>query len=129
MNTPHLTGSAPVLLVRDVVRSAAYYRDSLGFTYDRLWGSPPDFVILRRDGLSLMLNQAPPGHSIVPHWRVNRGMWNVYFWVNDADALLADFRRQGAHIDYEIGDKPYGMREFGVQDLDGYDLGFGQPIA
>ena len=129
MDTPRFTGSAPVLLVRDVVRSAAHYRDALGFSYDRLWGEPPDFVILRRDGLSLMLNQAPAHHPITPHWRVNRGMWNVYFWVSDADALLAEFRQRGARIDYGLSDKPYGMREFGLQDLDGYDLGFGQPIV
>ncbi len=37
-------------------------------------------------------------------------------------------KRRGAKIDYEIGDKPYGIREFGVQDLDGHDLAFGSPI-
>jgi len=24
--------------------------------------------------------------------------------------------------------KPYGILEFGIQDLDGHDIGFGQPI-
>jgi uncharacterized glyoxalase superfamily protein PhnB len=123
-----LTGSAPVLLVRDVVKSANHYRDALGFSYERFWHEPPSFVILRRDGLSLMLNQAPPGHELTPHWKVNRNMWNVYFWVTDADALLDEFRRRGATIDYDVHDKPYGIREFGIQDLDGYDIGFGQPI-
>ena len=28
-------GSAPILLVADVVKSANYYRDTLGFTYDK----------------------------------------------------------------------------------------------
>jgi hypothetical protein len=55
-------------------------------------------------------------------------MWNVYFWVSDADALPAEFRKRGASIDYDVHDKPYGIREFGIQDLDGYDIGFGQPI-
>ena len=121
-----LTASAPVLLVRDVVKSAHHYRDALGFSYERFWGDPPSFVILRRDGMSLMLSQAPPGHAIVPNWRVNKGVWNVYFWVSDADALLSEFRRRGARIDYDVHDKPYGVREFGVQDLDGYDIAFGQ---
>jgi catechol 2,3-dioxygenase-like lactoylglutathione lyase family enzyme len=126
MNSPRLTSSAPVLLVRDLVAAANYYRDALGFVYERFWGKPPDFVILRRDGLHLMLNQAPTHFEIVPHWKVNRNMWNVYFWVDDADALLAEFKRRGAKIDYDIGDKPYNVREFGVQDLDGHDIGFGQ---
>ncbi|PTY05138.1 bleomycin resistance protein [Opitutaceae bacterium EW11] len=124
-----LVGSAPVLLVRDVVKSANYYRDALGFTYDRFWGDPPAFVILSRDGMHLMLDQAPAGHVIVPNWQVDENIWNVYFWVTDADALLAEFRQRGARIDYDIHDKPYKIREFGIQDLDGYDVAFGHPIG
>ena len=29
---------------------------------------------------------------------------------------------------YELCDQPYGCREFGIQDLDGYDIAFGQDI-
>lgn len=121
-----LTSSAPVLLVRDVVAAANHYRDALGFAYDRVWGTPPDFVILRRDGLHLMLSQALKDTAIIPHWKIN-GIWNVYFWVDDVDALFAEFKQHGATIDYELSDKPYDVREFGIQDLDGYDIGFGQP--
>ena len=127
MKTARLTSSAPVLLVRDVVAAANYYRDAAGFTYDRFWGEPPDFVILRRDGLHLMLNQAPASTAIVPHWKINHGIWNVYFWVDDVDTLFAELKQRGARIDYELSDKPYDVREFGIQDLDGYDIGFGQP--
>ena len=42
-----IIGSAPILLVRDVVAAANYYRDQVGFTYDELWGEPPSFCILR----------------------------------------------------------------------------------
>jgi catechol 2,3-dioxygenase-like lactoylglutathione lyase family enzyme len=126
MKTARLTSSAPVLFVRDIVAAANYYRDALGFAYDRFWGEPPDFVILRRDSLHVMLTRAPAVTPIVPHWQVKHGMWNAYFWVDDADALCAEFTGRGAKIDYGIGNKPYGVREFGVQDLDGHDLGFGQ---
>lgn len=129
MESAKLTSSAAVLLVRDVVAAATYYRDRLGFQFDRLWGHPPDFVILTRDDLRLMLHRPPAGTAIVPHWTVSPGMWNVYFWVTDADTLCAEFRSKGAKIDYEPHDKPYGIREFGIQDLDGHDIGFGQPIA
>jgi uncharacterized glyoxalase superfamily protein PhnB len=55
-------------------------------------------------------------------------MWNAYFWVDDVDALYQEFVAAGAKIDYGLGNKPYGIREFGIQDLDGHDIGFGQPI-
>ena len=126
---PAIRAVAPVLLVRDVVAAANYYRDRLGFTYDHFWGDPPDFCMVRRDGGTVMLSQAPPGARLVPHWKVVHQMWNAYFWVNDVAAVYEEFRRRGAIIDYELSNKPYGVREFGVQDLDGHDLAFGQEIS
>jgi len=128
MKPARLKSSAPVLLVRDVIAAAHHYRDALGFTFDRFWGEPPDFVILRRDELHLMLSLAPRSHTIVPNWKVNK-IWNVYFWVDDVDTLFAEFQKRGAKIDYGLEDKPYRVREFGIQDLDGYDIAFGQLIA
>lgn len=123
-----LQAVAPVLLVQDVVTAAEYYRKHLGFSYERLWGEPPDFCMVRRDGLTVMLSQAPADAPLVPHWRVVDKMWNAYFWVADVRSLYAEFQRSGARIDYELGLKPYGVLEFGVQDLDGHDLAFGQRI-
>ncbi len=123
-----LTASAPVLLVKDVVASANYYRDALGFQYERFWGEPPAFVILKRDALYVMLQQAEDPKHVVPHWTVSPNMWNVYFWVSDVDALYKELISRGAKIDYTLCDQPYDCREFGVQDLDGHDIGFGQPI-
>lgn len=130
MSTPSskLIRSAPVLLVADVVKAANYYRDQLGFAYDRFWGEPPSFCMVSRDGLIVMLSQAPVGAALVPHWKVVKNMWNAYFWCDDVEALHAEFVRRGARIDYGLSVKPYGIKEFGVQDLDGHDIAFGQPI-
>jgi catechol 2,3-dioxygenase-like lactoylglutathione lyase family enzyme len=38
-----LTGTSPVLLVSDLKRSVAYYRDRPGFRCD-VFGEPPDFA-------------------------------------------------------------------------------------
>lgn len=126
---PRITASAPVLLVRDVVASADYFRDRLGFSYDRLWGDPPDFCMVDRDGHMVMLSQAPADAELVPHWRVVDMMWDVYFWVDDVDAIYEELQRRGAIINYELGVKPYDVKEFGVRDLDGHDIAFGQVLA
>lgn len=55
-------------------------------------------------------------------------MWNVYFWVDDSAALYEELKKRGATIDYELCNQPYGCREFGIQDLDGYDIAFGQDL-
>jgi uncharacterized glyoxalase superfamily protein PhnB len=124
-----LTGSAPILLVRDVAAAANHYRDALGFSSVQFVGEPPTFVILGRDGLRLMLKQADDPRHVVPHWTVSSKLSDAYFWVTDADALHAEFVARGATIDYGPCDQPYGCREFGVQDLDGHDISFGQVRA
>jgi len=128
MKTPKLTAHAPVLLVRDVVAAANHYRDAMGFTYDHFYGEPPNFVILNRDQHYVMLSRAEDPTHIVPLWKLSDKLWNIYFWVDDVAALYEEFVGRGARIDYGLCDQPYGCREFGTQDLDGHDIGFGQVI-
>lgn len=119
---------APVLFVRDVVAAADFYRDKLGFYYDRLWGEPPDFCMVCRDGLTVMLSQVRTDTEIVPNWQVVDKMWDAYFWVDDVESIYDEFRQSGTKIDYSLHLKPYGVREFGVQDIDGHDLAFGEVV-
>ena len=125
---PELISTAPVLLVRDIHAAANYYRDKLGFSYDKLWGDPPDFCMVYRNGITVMLSQVGSDATVLPHWQVVEKMWSAYFWVDDAKTLYEEFCQSGTKIDYELGMKPYGVLEFGVQDLDGHDLGFGEVI-
>jgi hypothetical protein len=124
--TGRLKVSSAVLLVRDIVAAANHYRDVLGFAYELFYGEPPGFVILHRDGCYLMLKQAEKPEHVVPHRTVGEETCNVYFWVESVDDLHGEFVRRGAKIDYGPCDLPYGCREFGVQDLDGYGIAFGQ---
>jgi uncharacterized glyoxalase superfamily protein PhnB len=128
MTMPKLTSSAAVLLVKDIFAAADHYRDKLGFAYNGFFGEPPSFCILHRDECYLMLKQAADPKQVVPHWTVSDKLCNVYFWVTDADTLCQDFKDRGATIDYEPYDQPYGCREFGIRDFDGYDISFGQVI-
>ena len=129
MKTGKIIGSAPILLVADVARAADYYREKLGFTYDRFWGDPPNFCMPRRDGHIVMLSQTDDPKQIVPHYKIVPNMWNVYFWVDNVEAVYEELSSRGATIDYDLCVKEYGVREFGVQDLDGYDIAFGQDLT
>ena len=123
---PRLTAHAPVLLVQDVLAAEKYYREHLGFTCVGFFNEPPTFCILKRDELSLMLSQVPDGQTVVPHWQIVPSMSDVYFWVDDVEALFEEYQAAGAHIDFELCNQPYGCREFGIQDLDKHDITFGQ---
>jgi predicted enzyme related to lactoylglutathione lyase len=116
-----------VLLVSDLERSLAYYRDGLGFDCET-YGDPPNFASVGRDEATILLALTDEPERIVPHWHVVENMWNVYIRVDDVDRLYAEIQERGTPIDYTIYDAPHGFREFGVQDPDGYDIAFGQPL-
>lgn len=125
---PKIISSASVLLVKDLLTSANYYRDCVGFDYKEFHGEPPSFCLLNRDGHSLMLAQVDDPKQIVPHWRIREKTCNVYFWVDDADALYEEMKSKGAKMDYGPCTQPYGVREFGIEDLDEHDISFGQVL-
>src|SRR6478672_7802483 len=102
-----LTAVAPIFIVQDVIASAAYWREKLGFTHDELFGDPPVFCMAERDGLTIMLQQRETSNAETRYWKICSQMWNAYFWVDDADAIYEEFKTRGAIIDYEIGNKPY----------------------
>ena len=123
--------TAPCFTVDDVVASANYCRDKLGFTYERFWGDPATFCIVQRNGVSIMLGQpaatgvAHPNHKTAP----KAEFCDAYIWIDDADALHAEFESRQVRMVFGVFDQPYGCREFAVEDCNGYHLYFGQPIA
>ena len=127
--TPHWH-IAPYFVVDDVVATANYYRDALGFQYRQFWGDPPSFTMVRRGGVVIMLGQlAPTGTAGVmrPNGRAAAGEdpWDAYVWVDDADALHHEFKARGVTIARGLCDQPYGCRDFDILDPNGFRLCFG----
>ena len=122
---------APYFIVDDVVTTANYYRDKLGFHYERFWGEPPSFCMVKRSGVVIMLGQLEkagvmrPNHTVDPEG----GAWDAYIWIENADALNQEFQSKDVKIARGICDQPYGCRDFDVEDCNGYRLCFGQDIA
>jgi len=77
---------APYFIVDDVIATANYYRDKLGFSYDRFWGEPPGFCMVHRRGVTIMLSQLEEQGRMNPN-RVadpEEGAWDAYIWVDDS---------------------------------------------
>src|SRR3954464_6892338 len=91
---------APYFLVDDVVATANFYRDKLGFQYDRFWGEPPCFCMVRRRGVVIMLSQSTRPGLMRPNRAADaeREPWDAYIWVDDADTLYAEFKSKGVKI-------------------------------
>jgi catechol 2,3-dioxygenase-like lactoylglutathione lyase family enzyme len=128
-DTPQLLKSAPYFPVADVEQSARHYERVLGFHRDYCAGSPPEFAILSRDGLSIMLRLVPAPARISPNEQQG-GTWDAFFWVRDVRALHSELAASGADIVYgPIVQEAYRMEEIAVRDREGYVLGFGQPLG
>src|SRR5262245_38904865 len=128
MEQSQLLRSAPYFPVADVEQSAKHYERVFGFRPEYSAGAPPEFAIVSRDGLSIMLRLVPQPEQISPNEKQG-GTWDAFFWVRDARALHAELRDKGADIVYgPIVQEAYQMEEFAVRDREGYVLGFGQPL-
>ena len=121
---------APYFIVDDVVTTANYYRDTLGFRFMRFWGEPPCFTIVTRNGAAIMLSQPEHAGSMRPNSTVDpeQTIWDGYIWIDNADALYDEFQQKGVTVTQPICDQPYGCRDFTIRDCNGYTLGFGQDL-
>ena len=54
----------------------------------------------------VMLKQVDPGQDLQLRTSVQDGMWDMYFWIDAADALFAELKANGATIDYAPCDNP-----------------------
>jgi uncharacterized glyoxalase superfamily protein PhnB len=116
---------APYFPVADVASAGAYYRDVLGFECEYSAGTPPEFAQYSRNGCALMFRRVPNPAAISPNEKQG-GTWDVFFWVDDAEALFEELTQKGAGVVYAPTVQPYGMKEFAIRELNGYVLGFGQ---
>jgi catechol 2,3-dioxygenase-like lactoylglutathione lyase family enzyme len=115
---------AAVLEVKDVKASEAFYRGKLGFGPGNFAGDPPRFCIVRRDDVSIFLDQ-----SRAPRPAPLNQYWAAYLYVDDVDALAAELTARGVAIIRGPVDQPYGCREIDIRDPDGHIVGFGQNRA
>lgn len=119
---------APYFIVDDVVATANFYRDKLGFKYERFWGEPPCFAMVYRSGITIMLSQLEKTRLMRPNSAADpegEGAWDAYVWVDNADALYEEFKGNGVKIARHPCDQMYGCRDFDIQDCNGYTLCFG----
>ena len=121
----------PNLVVSDMDRSIAFYRDALGLQMVRTVPeqAPFDFAWMQGGQVNVFLNaiEAVRKESPALAERPLGGSLTLYFVVEDVDALFASIRDRAA-VAMTPTTQPYGMRECAVQDPDGYYLTFAQEM-
>ena len=112
-----------VLAVHDLERSAAFYRDALGFAVHDM--GDPGWRMFVRDGCRIMAGACP---GAMPAGDTGDHSYFAYLMVDDADAWHAQALGAGAEITKGLKDEPWGMREFGLRTVDGHRLMVGHEL-
>jgi uncharacterized glyoxalase superfamily protein PhnB len=114
---------APQFFTRELAATLAYYRDALGFECVGTWNDPPVYAIVARDEHRIHFRVADPA---TPHPdKYADELLDAYVFVDDADALHAEYTARGVEFTRALGDTPWHSREFVVKDCDGRLLAFG----
>ncbi len=103
------------LAVSDVRSAVIFYTKKLGFWLAFAEGDTPTFAGVNLGRVQMFLEQGNPS---------SQGC-SVYFVVSDADKLYRFHQLSGVEIIEPPGDRPYGLRDYTVRDVDGYRLTFG----
>ncbi len=132
------TDVTPNLLVTDIDRSTAFYRDVLGFSVVTTVpdAAPFVFVWVQRGGVNVFLNARETVEADMASLadRPIGGTATLFMTIeaptatDGIDALFARIQ-SAATVVMPLKDQFYGMREFGIEDPDGYVIFFAQRIG
>jgi catechol 2,3-dioxygenase-like lactoylglutathione lyase family enzyme len=114
---------APQFFTTDIPATLDYYRDKLGFDCVSTWHNPPVYAIVARDehAIHFRLAQPPTPNSD----KYADELLDAYVFIEDADALYAEYAARGVEFTRDLANMPWHSREFVVKDCDGRLLAFG----
>ncbi|XZE35718.1 VOC family protein [Pirellulaceae bacterium SH501] len=124
---------SPVLGVKSVRKSAEYYRDVLGFSLAPVDGvfqptlDEPDgvYAIVKKGDFWIHFQIRRDGDACRDRPVFER---DVYLMVDNIGDEYSALIQRGAKVVQPIHDTPYGLREFTIEDPNGFRLSFGMAL-
>jgi len=126
---PALVGAEPQLFVADIKASCDFFTQKLGFAIVFVYGEPPFYAQVKRDGARLNLRcvDAPVVDGAL---RERESLLSASMTVATADEikqLFQDLQAAGVAFHQTLRAEPWGARNFIVKDPDGNLLLFAGP--
>lgn len=116
----------PVFFTTSISETLAYYQDRLGFACLSTWQDPPVYAIVARNEHAIHFRCAPPPTPNPDKY--DDELLDAYLFVEDADALHAEYTERGVEITRGLANTAWDTREFVVKDCDGRLLAFGADL-
>jgi catechol 2,3-dioxygenase-like lactoylglutathione lyase family enzyme len=126
------TKLTPNLIVADVDRSVAFYRDVLGFTVAMQVpdASPLVFAGMQSGDVEIFLNSAEAAYAEYPAFKERPigGTLTQFIHVTGIEQMHAELKDK-VTIVMPLEKKWYGVTEFAIADPDGYIITFAEANA
>jgi uncharacterized glyoxalase superfamily protein PhnB len=113
----------PVFFTLNIPATLVYYQEKLGFECLGTWQDPPEYAIVARDQQAIHFRCAAPPTPNPDKYADE--LLDAYLFIEDTDALHAEYAARGVEFARELGNTPWQCREFVVKDCDGRLLAFG----
>ena len=118
---------SPTLAVRNMKETIEFYKNSLGFMVGMCFpdANNPEYADLSKDGMVLMFIPAE-NVGIASEEKLGIGV-NLYMQIDgDIDEYYDELKKGGVRVLVDIKDEPFGIRDFTIEDVNGYRLTFNQ---
>jgi catechol 2,3-dioxygenase-like lactoylglutathione lyase family enzyme len=124
---PRLLAAHPQILVSDMQRAVAFYTGTLGFRVVFLYGEPPFYGLVERDGAGLNLRHVDdPARYRAPE---SEQVLAANIPAEGVKALFLGLERGGADFAQRLKEQPWGTQDFVLRDPDGNLLCFAEAAA
>ena len=118
-----ITAAAPLFLVDTLEDSVKFYEQRLGFARDFVYEG--FYASVSRDRAVIHLKCAPKLEAERAHRRSEEHL-DAYLIVSGVEELHRELAGRGAPITRPLEQRPWGTRDFYVEDPDGYILCFAE---
>jgi GNAT superfamily N-acetyltransferase/uncharacterized glyoxalase superfamily protein PhnB len=112
----------PVLAVKNITETIAYWHEVLGFPEKWTWGDPPDHGgvswhdVFVQFSLNPELASVSEGHSI-------------WIKVKNIKSLYAYHQQKQVPVALPLENKPWGMSQYTIREINGYYISFASQIS
>jgi len=117
--------AVPVIATADIEKSLEYYTAILGFEFDFKYGEPPVYAGVKSGDTEIYFTVDADFAAAIKEKSFRP---EVFMWIPDADDLFKKHADNGAVVIESPSDRPWGVRQYVLKEINGYLLKFAQPL-
>lgn len=112
----------------NIIKTANFYEQKLGFKAVRYLESTEPHICLYRDSTEIILTKTN-GQKVIPNRDLYGYGYDAYFITVNQEELQEEFNNANIKIVRPLDHTDYNNKEFVIEDIDGRWIGFGVKVV